>query len=86
MTKGSGDKGIDILIEDEDGKTIVQCKNHKNPVGPSVVRELYGVMVSEGSNYGILINSGGFTKGVIEFSSGKPIELWDLDKIIEENK
>jgi len=86
LTKGSGDKGIDIVILEDDGGTIVQCKNHKNPVSPAIVRELYGVMASENSKKGILINTGGFTKGVYEFSEGKPIELWDIEKILEMNE
>ena len=86
LTKGSGDKGIDIVILEDDGGTIVQCKNHKNPISPSTVRELYGVMTSENSNKGILINTGGFTKGVYEFVEGKPIELWDINKIIQMNE
>ena len=86
LTKGSGDKGIDIVILEDDGGTIVQCKNHKNPVSPAIIRELYGVMASEYSKKGILINTGGFTKGVYEFSVGKPIELWDIEKIIKLNE
>ena len=74
------------MIQNSDGNTIVQCKNHQNPVGPSVVRELYGVMMSEKSKDGILICSGGFTKGVYDFVEGKPIELWDINKIVEMNE
>ena len=45
-TLGSGDQGIDIVIFGDDKKTtIVQCKQTSHPVGPSVVRDLYGTMI-----------------------------------------
>jgi len=31
----------------------------------------------------IVISTGGFTKGCFDFARGKPIELWDIRKIIE---
>ena len=49
------------------------------------VRELYGVVVSEEANKGILITSSQFTQSAIEFAKEKRIELIDgeqLDKLI----
>lgn len=83
-TVASGDGGIDIILHDvNENRIIVQCKNHKNPVGPSIVRELYGVMVAEKAKKAILICSGGFTEGVHNFAKGKPIDLWDINKVLE---
>lgn len=80
LTKGSGDKGVDIFLDDD---TIIQCKNTKSPSSPSVVRDLLGTMTHFNKQKGIVISTGGFTSGCYEFSEGKKIELWDLDKIIE---
>ncbi len=44
VTRGSGDGGVDIIAHKGWHKVVVQCKAHKNPVGPSVVRDLYGAM------------------------------------------
>ena len=74
-TPTSGDEGIDLIIRKDGEKTVVQCKSHKAPVGPAIVRELYGSMVASGAKNAILACTGGFTKGVIEFAKGKPIEL-----------
>lgn len=81
-TRASGDGGIDIVGKRDGVKFIVQCKNHKPPIGPSVVRELYGTLLASDAQRAILASVSGFTKGVKEFVEGKPIELIDLDWII----
>lgn len=74
-TPASGDQGVDLILIKEGKKTVVQCKAHKAPVGPAIVRELYGSMVAFHAENAILACTGGFTKGVREFAKGKPIEL-----------
>ena len=64
-------------------KIIVQCKRHKNPIGPAVVRELYGSLSASKAQAAILICTGGFTKGVYRFARDKPITLLDIDGIVE---
>jgi len=83
VTKGSGDAGIDIILEKDGEKICVQCKAHKKPVGPAIVRELYGSMFSSGFNQGILVCLGGFTSGVYDFVLDKPIKLVDVDDILK---
>jgi hypothetical protein len=80
LTPPSGDGGIDLILPDG---AVVQCKSGIGRVRPSVVRDLYGAMVSCCASRGILIASGGFSPGVYEFASDKPIELWDIDKLVE---
>ena len=60
FTSTSGDEGIDLVI---DSTTIVQCKGHKTPVGPAVVRELYGTLTASGASNAILACPAGFTRG-----------------------
>jgi len=81
-TRASGDGGVDIVEKRAGVKFIVQCKNHKLPVGPSVARELYGTLLASDAQRAILASVSGFTKGVNEFAKGKPIELIDIDWII----
>lgn len=70
--------GIDVVLRGKGGKTLVQCKQwRKSSVGAPVVRELYGLMTSEGANAGIVVTSGQFTREAREFASGKPVELID---------
>ena len=81
-TPGSGDQGVDLVLR-RDGKTIVvQCKSHQSPVGPAIVRELYGSMVAFPADSAVLACTGGFTRGVKEFTQGKPISLISAQNII----
>ncbi len=82
-TRSTGDGGVDIILEDGGGnRTLVQCKAHKNQIGPHVVRDLFGVMSDERAQGGMLINLGGFTQGVRTFAEGKNIQLLDLEDVI----
>lgn len=86
-TKTSGDGGIDLIAYNSQtfisGKYIVQCKRYSGSVEEPVIRDLYGVVMSENANKGILITTGTFTSSAINFANGKPIELIDRDKLIQ---
>lgn len=86
LTPKSGDGGIDIILEKDSKKTIVQCKQHSKPVGPAVVRELYGCLIDSKADLAILACTSGFTKGVYDFVNGKPIELIDVDLILKKQE
>lgn len=83
VTKGSGDGGVDIILEKNRVIYLVQCKNHKKPVAPATVRDLYGAMSHEGVTNGILVSTMGFTQGVYTFVRGKNIELVSLEDILK---
>ena len=74
-TPRTGDQGVDLFLRKGKETTIVQCRSHVQPVGPAVVRELYGALVASGSTKAILACPSGFTKGVHEFVREKPIAL-----------
>ena len=80
-TPTSGDQGVDLVLRKNGVTTVVQCKAHKNGVGPAVVRELYGSMTALRADNAILACTGGFTKGVHKFVEGKPIRLLDASAI-----
>ena len=82
VTKGSGDGGIDIELEKENGRGIVQCKLYQNKLGPSPVRDLFGTMVAGNYKYGFVVNPLGFSDNAYEFSKGKNIGLIDLNIIM----
>ncbi len=83
-TKGSGDGGVDIIMKDDVGNEIfVQCKAHKKPVGPHVVRDLYGAMTSGNVKEGILVSLAGVTKGAQDFITGKNITVLNVNRIME---
>jgi hypothetical protein len=39
-TGGAGDQGVDLVLDKGARKILVQCKAHKRPIGPAIVREL----------------------------------------------
>jgi hypothetical protein len=82
VTRGSGDGGVDIEVTRNGLKGVVQCKAHINCVGPSVVRDLYGVIHHCGASFGIIVSRGGFTKGAADFARDKPILFLDTDDLI----
>jgi restriction system protein len=81
-TPGSGDAGIDIILQRSGKTTVVQCKQTKNPVGPAVARELYGALIASKADDGILAVTGGVTSGVHQFFVGKPLRVMGLLEII----
>lgn len=72
LTPASADGGKDIYVCRTDIGSflyLVECKQYApdNPVGVSVVRELYGVVEAEKATAGIVATTSRFTKGAIEF-------------------
>lgn len=81
LTRSSRDGGVDVVGYDKrpilGGKVVIQAKRYRNTVGVSAVRDLYGTMMNEGANKGILVATSGYGPDAFNFSRDKPIELID---------
>lgn len=81
LTRASRDGGVDAVAYDTrpvlGGKVVIQAKRYKNTVGVSAVRDLYGTMMNEGANKGIIVTTSGYGPDAYEFSKDKPIECID---------
>jgi restriction system protein len=79
ITQASRDGGVDAIVFDPDpirgGKIIIQAKRYTNTVGVSAVRDLYGTIINEGANKGILITTSDYGADSYKFAQGKPITL-----------
>ena len=79
VTQASRDGGVDAVIFDPDplhgGKTVVQAKRYTNTVGVAAVRDLYGTMLNEGANKGILVTTSDYGPDAYAFAKGKPLVL-----------
>ena len=79
VTQASRDGGVDAVAFDPDpirgGKIIIQAKRYTNIVGVSAVRDLYGTVLNEGANKGILVTTSDFGSDSHEFAKGKPLTL-----------
>lgn len=66
VTRASRDGGIDAVVFDPDplhgGKIVIQAKRYTITVGVSAVRDLYGTVINEGANKGILVTTGSFER------------------------
>lgn len=78
-TNYSNDGGIDLVATFNQpifaGKYIIQCKNWTGSVGQPEVRDLYGVVMDQRANKGILITPSDYTQQAYDFAKGKNIEL-----------
>jgi len=87
VTQASRDKGIDAIMFDPDplkgGKYVLQAKRYTNVVDVSAVRDLYGTMMNEGANKGIIITTSRYGKDAYDFAKNKPLSLVDGDHLLE---
>ncbi|WP_307596827.1 restriction endonuclease [Variovorax paradoxus] len=81
LTRSSRDGGVDAVAFDTrpvlGGKVVIQAKRYRDTVGVSAVRDLFGTMLNEGANKGILVCTSGYGPDAYNFSKDKPIELID---------
>lgn len=77
-----GDHGIDVmLINPNNQKEIVQCKQWHKPVGEPTIRDLYGAMAHEKAVRAWLWAPHGFSQPALAWAKGKSIELIDDKRI-----
>jgi restriction system protein len=83
----SRDHGVDAVMYDPDplrgGKYVLQAKRYTRTVDVAAVRDLYGTVINEGANRGILVTTSGFGPDSREFVKDKPITLVDGPYLIE---
>jgi len=81
ITRASRDRGVDAIMFDPDpirgGKYVIQAKRYTSTVGVDAVRDLYGTVINEGANRGILVTTSSYGPDSYEFAKGKPISLVD---------
>jgi restriction system protein len=89
MTTRGADGGVDIrLFQGQSTSTgiIVQCKSWNTyKVGVAPIRELFGVMASEGVSEGIFVTTSVFTNEAKEFARGKALHLIDGGDLLQDS-
>jgi restriction system protein len=79
VTQASRDGGVDAIAFDPDpirgGKIVIQTKRYTNTVGVSAVRDLYGTVLNEGANKGVLVTTSDYGPDSYAFANGKPLVL-----------
>jgi restriction system protein len=79
VTQASRDGGVDAIAFDPDpirgGKIVIQAKRYTNTVGVAAVRDLYGTVMNEGANKGILVTTADYGPDAYAFAKDKPLTL-----------
>jgi restriction system protein len=86
VTRASRDRGVDAIMFDPDpfrgGKYVLQAKRYTRPVDVAAVRDLYGTVLNEGANRGILVTTSSYGPDSYEFAKNKAISLVDGPNLI----
>lgn len=86
VTQASKDGGVDAIAFDKDpirgGKIVIQAKRYTNLVGVSAVRDLYGTVMNEGANKGILVTTSNFGADSYNFAKDKPLTLLNGSELL----
>lgn len=86
QTRSVRDGGVDVVAFDTrpilGGKVVIQAKRYRHAVGVSAVRDLFGTMMNEGANKGILVATSGYGSDAFTFVKDKPIELIDGGQLL----
>lgn len=86
ITRASKDGGVDAIAFDPDpirgGKIVIQAKRYTNVVGLSAVRDLYGTVLNEGANKGILVTTADYGPEAYEFIKDKPLALLNGNNLL----
>jgi HJR/Mrr/RecB family endonuclease len=80
----SGDHGVDLEVESfGDRRAIVQCKRYHNPIGPDIVRELFGTMIHEGVHHAFLVTTANISPAAQDWARNKPMTLIDGPTLVK---
>jgi HJR/Mrr/RecB family endonuclease len=80
----SGDHGVDLEIESfGNRRAIVQCKRYRNPIGPDIVRELFGTMIHEGVQHAFLVTTADISPAAQDWARNKPMTLIDGPALVK---
>jgi HJR/Mrr/RecB family endonuclease len=83
-TQDVADHGIDLQVTNARVRYgLVQCKRYRGTVGEPTVRDLYGTLIHEHADFGWLVTTGGVSRQARDWAAGKPLELWDGQKLME---
>lgn len=79
VTQASRDGGVDAIAFDPDpirgGKYVIQAKRYTRTVGVAAVRDLYGTVMHEGADRGILVTTSDYGADSASFAKDKPLTL-----------
>jgi filamentous hemagglutinin family protein len=77
-TRATGDHGVDLYLEKDEKKFVVQCKTYKKVLGPNAARDLYGTMTAQGADEAFLAAPSGLVLQQKSFVETSQLNYWTL--------
>ncbi|MDF2503070.1 restriction endonuclease [Clostridium sp.] len=81
ITKGSGDQGIDIIIEKSGKKIGVQAKCYSSNVSNKAIQEVVAGLKYYNCYKGIVVTNNYFTESARKLAYSNQVVLWDRDML-----
>ena len=78
---GSGDQGVDLIVQYEGRRAAIQCKNYKKRVGNKPVQEVYAGAKHHCCELAWVVAPAGYTKGALELARSVGVSLYDAEAI-----
>jgi hypothetical protein len=78
---GSGDQGVDLIVDYFGERVAVQCKNYAKPVGNRPVQEVFAGAKHHGCQQAWVVAPAGFTAGAFALARSVGVKLFDSASI-----
>jgi hypothetical protein len=78
---GSGDQGVDLIVDYFGERVAVQCKNYAKPVGNRPVQEVFAGAKHHGCQRAWVVAPAGFTSGAFALARSVGVKLFDAGAI-----
>lgn len=75
VTQGSGDQGIDVIVNNTTRKIVLQCKKHTRPVGVKAVQEIAAGQHFERADFAAVVSNAPFTPAARQLALSNKIVL-----------
>ena len=77
VTKKARDQGADLIVSDDEDRTVVQTKRQQTPVGNWAVQEVVAAKALYKANRAIVITNSSYTPQAVSLAHANDVELLD---------
>lgn len=81
MTSKSYDYGADLIISNNNKRTVIQAKRYTKKVGVSAIQEVNSAKSFYRADSAIVITNNFYTNSAIKLAASNSIELWDRNTL-----
>ena len=81
-TPYQGDYGADLILREDDGKTVVQVKQYKRTVGVKAIQEAVTAKEYYRCNKAMVVTNSYFSRQAKTLARATQVELWDRDDLV----